>query len=68
MSFHPDHQTRVRAAIADAEEFVKRGKEFLDCVQNKQYGPNNKLNASMKRKSMDLTRSLAEVRREWRED
>lgn len=68
MSFHPDHHTRVRAAIADAEEFVKRGKEFLECVQDKKYGPHNKLNASMKRKSMDLTRSLAEVRRGWRED
>jgi len=57
----------IRDAIAEATRFILRAEETLDARETYKLGdwmakPINK-NAAMKRASMDLTRSLAQLRR-----
>lgn len=61
----------IRKAIADAERFIKAAEECLATVETLnagsaineiEYMPPSKLSGALRRASMDLTRSLANMR------
>ena len=56
------YRNRVEDAISESERFIKRAQEYLEAKDDWISRPKMK-RASMKRASMDLTRSLAEIRK-----
>jgi hypothetical protein len=59
---NPSHHQRISNAISEAKRFIKRAQDTLDAKDNWDKQPQAK-NAAMKRASMDLTKSLAELRK-----
>ena len=57
-------QTKVNEAIKEAQEFIKRAKVAVDEASDNRYGMwGSKATGALRRKSMDLTRALAEMRK-----
>jgi hypothetical protein len=56
------NEDKLISAIDEAERFLSAAKENLDSMSGRYYTP-GKLSGATKRASMDLTRSLADLRR-----
>ena len=54
---------KVKEAICEATRFIKKARLVLKRAEGRKYLYINKENAACRRASMDLTRSLAELRK-----
>ena len=59
---NPSYHTRVTNAVSEARRFINRAQDALDAKDDWDKQPRAK-RAAMKRASMDLTKSLAQVRK-----
>jgi len=55
--------TKINAAIKEAQEFIKRAKVAVDEASDNYSMWGSKATGALRRKSMDLTRALAEMRK-----
>ena len=55
--------TKIKAAIKEAQEFIKRAKVAVDEASDNYGMWGSKATGALRRSSMDLTRALAEMRK-----
>ena len=59
---NPNFHARIASAVSDARRFINKAQDALDAKDDWEKQPRAK-RAAMKRASMDLTKSLAQVRK-----
>lgn len=61
-TMNPGYHTRICNAVSEARRFINKAQDALDAKDDWDKQPHAK-RAAMKRASMDLTKSLAQIRK-----